>query len=87
MFNLHVISTPHVNLGKDVYIRHDKRLLEICFCRVLWQLFALVTYVMPMVQNVSSTMRMVSLEPLMDDSPAKAAMVAGLLPSQPGDKG
>lgn len=42
---------------------------------------------MPMVQNVSSTMRMVSLEPLMDDSPAKAAMVAGLLPSQPGDKG
>lgn len=33
---------------------------------------------MPMVQNVSSTMRMVSLEPLMDDSPAKAAMVAGV---------
>lgn len=38
--------------------------------------FKISTYVMPMVQNVSSTMRIVSLEPLMDDSPAKAAMLA-----------
>lgn len=38
-----------------------------------------------MVQNVSSTMRIVSLEPLMDDSPAKTAMIAGGLPHSKGN--
>lgn len=68
-------NSPRKPAQVCIYIRH-KSLSESMDC--------VYTYVMPMVQNVSSTMRMVSLEPLMEDSPAKAAIVTGFCVWRPG---